>query len=173
MTSIVAFSGSTRAASFHSRIVRALADLAPDGVTVAGHDLSAVPFYNQDLEGDAQPESVAALRAAVAAADGVIFAAPEYNYSYSALTKNTLDWITRPMGGGVLRDKKVMVICATPGPGGARRVSATLAEILPVLGNEVVAVVNVATVHEKLSATSDEVTDAALVEELKAGLAAF
>ena len=80
--------------------------------------------------------ALVAMRAAVAEADGIIFAAPEYNYSYSALTKNTIDWITRPMGAGALRGKKVMVVSLTPGPGGGRHVTATIAEILPFLGNE-------------------------------------
>jgi chromate reductase len=173
MKTIVAFSGSTRAASFHTRIIRALPGLAPEGVQIAHFDLSDVPFYNQDLEGDAQPAAVVAMRAAVAEADGVILAAPEYNGSYSALTKNTIDWLTRPMGGGALRGRKVMVISVTPGPGGGQRISKTLSEVLPFFDNEVVAVVNAATVHEKMAADSDTVTDPDLAAALAAGLAAF
>ena len=56
-----------------------MAALAPADVRIALFDLSDVPFYNQDLEGDALTESVQALRAAVVEADGLIFAAPEYN----------------------------------------------------------------------------------------------
>lgn len=173
MKTIVAFSGSTRAASFHTRIIRALPGLAPDGVQVAHFDLADVPFYNQDLEGDAQPAAVVAMRAAVTEADGVLFAAPEYNGSYSALTKNTVDWLTRPMGGGALRGKKVMVVSVTPGPGGGQRISKTLSEVLPFFDNEVVSVVNAAAVHEKIAADSDTVSDADLAAALRAGLASF
>lgn len=172
MKTLLAFNGSTRADSFHGRVIRALPALAPDEVRIAEFDLAAVPFYNQDLEGERQPEAVVAMRTAVAEADGVIFAAPEYNHSYSALTKNTIDWITRPMGAGALRGKKVMVVSLTPGPGGGRHVTATIAEILPFLGNEVVSVVNAAAVHEKIDANG-HITDDELASALRAGLASF
>lgn len=172
MKTLLAFNGSTRADSFHGRVIRALPALAPDDVRIAEFDLAAVPFYNQDLEGERQPEAVVAMRTAVTEADGVIFAAPEYNYSYSALTKNTIDWITRPMGAGALRGKKVMVISVTPGPGAGRKVAATIAEILPFLGNEVVSVVNAAAVHEKIDANG-HITDDELASALRAGLASF
>lgn len=172
MKTLLAFNGSTRSDSFHGRIIRALPALTPDDVRIAEFDLSDVPFYNQDLEGDRQPAAVVAMRAAVAEADGIIFAAPEYNYSYSALTKNTIDWITRPMGAGALRGKKVMVISVTPGPGAGRKVAATIAEILPFLGNEVISVVNAAAIHEKMDANG-RITDDDLTSALRAGLAAF
>jgi NAD(P)H-dependent FMN reductase len=114
-----------------------------------------------------------AMRAAVTEADGIIFAAPEYNHSYSALTKNTIDWLTRPMGAGALRGKKVMVFSVTPGPGAGRHVTATIAEILPFLGNEVIAVVNAATIHEKIDANNGTIVDDELSTALRTGLAAF
>lgn len=172
MKTLLAFNGSTRSDYFHGRIIRALPALTPDAVRIAEFDLNDVPFYNQDLEGDRQPAAVVAMRAAVAEADGIIFAAPEYNYSYSALTKNTIDWITRPMGAGALRGKKVMVISVTPGPGAGRKVTSTIAEILPFLGNEVISVVNAAAIHEKMDANG-RITDDDLTSALRAGLAAF
>jgi len=172
MKTVLAFNGSARSDSFHGRIIRALPALAPDDVRIAEFDLSEIPFFNEDLEGDRQPTAVVALRAAVTEADGIIFAAPEYNYSYSALTKNTIDWVTRPMGAGALRGKRIMVISVTPGPGGGRRVAATIAEILPFLGNEVTSVVNASTIHEKVGADG-RITDEELVSALSAGLEAF
>jgi len=171
MKTLLAFNGSTRADSFHGRIIRALPSLAPDDVRIAEFDLADVPFYNQDLEGDLPP-AVAAMRAAVTEADGIVFAAPEYNYSYSALTKNTVDWLTRPMGAGALRGKKVMVVSVTPGPGAGRKVTATISEILPFLGNEVISVVNASTIHEKIAADGT-IVDEELAANLRAGLAAF
>ena len=173
MTTLVAFSGSTRSASFHTRILHAMAALAPADVRIALFDLSDVPFYNQDLEGDSLPESVQALRAAVVEADGLIFAAPEYNGSYSALTKNTIDWLSRPMGQGVLREKKVAVVSVTPGPGAGKRVSEQLGALLGFFGNTVVATVNAPTVHEKLDATSDVVIDEELATQLREALSLF
>lgn len=173
MKTLVAFTGSTRSASFHTRLINSLPALAPADVQVAFFDLSHVPFYNQDLEAEAQPDSVLALRAAVAEADGVIFAAPEYNGSYSALTKNTIDWLTRPMKQGALMGKKIMLICATPGPGGGQRIAKVMNDVLPLFGNEIVATVTSAAIHEKMAQDGDVVTDAELAEQLRAGLAAF
>lgn len=173
MKTLVAFTGSTRSASFHTRLINALPALAPEDVRIALFDLSGVPFYNQDLEDGAQPEPVLALRAAVREADGIIFAAPEYNGSYSALTKNTIDWLTRPMKQGALTGKKVMLLCVTPGPGGGQRIAKTLNDILPLWGNEVVATVTSAAIHEKMAQDGDVVTDAALAAQLGEGLAAF
>lgn len=173
MKTVVAFTGSTRSASFHTRLINALPALAPAGVQIAFFDLADVPFYNQDLEDEAQPPAVVALRAAVREADGVVFAAPEYNGSYSALTKNTIDWLSRPMKQGALTGKKVMVICATPGPGGGQRIAKVLNDLLPLWGNEIVATVTSPAIHEKMAADGDVVTDAELAAQLSAGLSAF
>lgn len=173
MTTLVAFSGSTRSASFHTRLLGSLPAYAPAGTSIALFDLSDVPFYNQDLEGEALPDSVLALRAAVAEADGVIFAAPEYSGSYSALTKNTIDWLSRPMGQGALSNKKVMVISATPGPGGGKRVSEQIITLLSFFGNTIIGAITAASIHEKMADEGDVVTDAELAQELRAALASF
>ena len=173
MKTLVAFTGSTRSASFHTRLINSLPALAPADTQIAFFDLAEVPFYNQDLEDEAQPAAVVALRAAVREADGVIFAAPEYNGSYSALTKNTIDWLSRPMRQGALMGKKVMLICVTPGPGGGQRISKTLNELLPLWGNEIVATVTSPAIHEKMAQDGDIVTDEELASQLASGLAAF
>jgi chromate reductase len=173
MKTLVAFTGSTRSASFHTRLINSLPALAPADVQVAFFDLSDVPFYNQDLEDEAQPAAVVAMRAAVKEADGVVFATPEYNGSFSALTKNTIDWLTRPMRQGALMGKKIMVIAVTPGPGGGQRIAKTMNDLLPLFGNEIVSTVTSPTIHEKMAADGDVVTDSELAEQLRAGLAAF
>ena len=66
----------------------------------------------------------------------------------------------------------VLVISVTPGPGAGRKVTATISEILPFLGNEVISVVNAATIHEKLD-VNDTIVDEELASALRAGLAAF
>ena len=173
MKTLVAFTGSARSASFHTRLIKAMPGLAPDDVRIAMFDLSGIPFYNEDLEGDAQTPVILALRAAVTEADGIIFAAPEYNGSFSALTKNTIDWLSRPMGQGVLRDKKVMVVSVTPGPGGGKRVSEQVSTLMGFFGNTVVGTVTAAAVRDKIAADSDTVVDADLEAQLRAALAAF
>ena len=173
MKTLVAFTGSTRSASFHTRLVNSLPALAPADTRIAFFDLADVPFYNQDLEDEAQPASVVAMRAAVKEADGVVFAAPEYNGSFSALTKNTIDWLTRPMKQGALMGKKIMLICVTPGPGGGQRIAKTLNELLPLWGNEIVATITCPAIHEKMAQDGDIVTDEELAAQLANGLAAF
>lgn len=173
MKKIVAFSGSTRSQSFHTRVVRALQHMSAADVTIELFDLGEVPFYNEDLEGDNQPASVRLLRSTVEAADGVIFAAPEYNFSYSALTKNTVDWLTRPKGAGSLRDKKVALVCVTPGQSGGKNVSKALSDLLPFFGNTIVATINSPGIADKLANERDEVTDPELHDALTRLLEAF
>lgn len=173
MKNIVAFSGSTRAASFHTRILRALQEMSPADVKVNVFDLSDVPFYNEDIDNDRAPAAVQSLRSIVEAADGVIFAAPEYNFSYSALTKNTIDWLTRPKGAGVLRDKKIALVCVTPGPSGGKNVSKAMSDLLPFFGNTIVATVTAAGITDKIAPDSTVITDAELQAGLAGVLAAF
>lgn len=173
MTTLLAFSGSLRAASFNTRVINALPAVAPAGVAIAVFDVSALPFYNQDLDGDTVPEVVAALRAAVAEADGIIIASPEYNHSYSAVTKNVVDWASRPFMKGSIIGKKSMIIAAGPGPGGGVHCLDALSELLGLLGGTVVAKVGIAKAHERLAPDSDAIIDETLASELATGLAAF
>ncbi len=172
MTTLLAFSGSLRSDSFNTRILKALPALAPGGTTVVLFDISGLPLYNQDLDAETVPDVVAALRAAVAEADGVIIATPEYNHSYSAVTKNLIDWASRPFMKGPIIGKKSMVIAVTPGPGGGVHAAQATTEVLTLLGGTVVAQVTAGTVHEKIDA-SNTVTDAEMAEQLRAGLAGF
>lgn len=173
MTTLLALSGSLRSASFNTRLLRALPALAPDGVRIVEFDVAAIPLYDQDLDNESAPHSVVALRSAVAEADGLVISSPEYNHSYSAVTKNLVDWASRPMMKGAIMGKTSMIIAAGPGPGGGQHCLAALSELLSLLGGTIVAQVGVAAVHEKLAADADSVTDPALASELRAGLAAF
>ncbi|MEY3807014.1 MAG: hypothetical protein RIR69_1826 [Actinomycetota bacterium] len=172
MTSVLAFSGSLRAHSFNTRIARALTSLAPEGVTVTFFDISDLPLYNQDLDGDTLPDVVARLRSAVAEADGVVIATPEYNHSYSAVTKNVIDWASRPFAAGPILKKPAMVIAAGPGPGGGVHAISATSELFGLLGCPVVATVGVAGAHEKINA-DDDIVDDALAQQLRDGLGAF
>ena len=173
MTTLIAFSGSLRKDSFNTRVLRALPALAPAGTHIALFDIAELPLYNQDLDGETVPEIVAALRTAVAEADGVIIAGPEYSGSYSGATKNLIDWASRPFMAGPIIGKTSMVIATTPGPGGGKKVLAATSGLLQALGGTVVAEVSAAAIHEKLAADSDTVIDEELAAQLRAGLAAF
>jgi chromate reductase len=172
MTSLLALSGSLRAQSFKSRILCALPSLAPSGVQVNIFDVADLPLYNQDDDGEELPDSAARLRAAVAAADGVVIATPEYNHSFSAVAKNFIDWASRPFAAGPLLKKPVMLIAAGPGPsGGAHALEAT-GTLMTLLGCPLVATIGVAGAHEKIN-EEGHIVDETLAEQLRAGLAGF
>lgn len=173
MTTLIAFSGSLRKDSFNTRLLHTLPSLAPSGTTIAYFDVSDLPLYNQDLDGETVPEVVAALRAAVAEADGVIISTPEYNHSYSAVTKNLIDWASRPFLQGPIIGKKSMVVAVSPGPGGGVHAAEATAEVLTLLGGTVVSQVTAAAIHEKINADTNSVTHEELAEQLRAGLASF
>jgi chromate reductase len=92
---ILGISGSLRAGSYNTAALRAAQQLAPDDVRVEMFDLAGIPPYNQDHEND-PPLRVRELKAAVRAADALLFCSPEYNYSIPGVLKNAIDWGTRP-----------------------------------------------------------------------------
>ncbi|MEP6909844.1 MAG: NADPH-dependent FMN reductase [Actinomycetota bacterium] len=124
MTRILAISGSLRERSYNRALLRAARELAPDGVEIEEFDLSRIPFYDGDVEAAGDPEPVAALRAAVAEADGLLIATPEYNRGTSGVLKNAIDWLSRPALASVLRWKPVAIMGASTGRGGTRHAQA-------------------------------------------------
>ncbi|MGH3554619.1 MAG: NAD(P)H-dependent oxidoreductase [Mycobacterium sp.] len=111
---VLALVGSLRAASVNRQIAVLAADVAPDGVTVTIFDkLGELPFYNEDIDSadpDGPPAAVTALRAAAADTDAALVVTPEYNGSIPAVLKNAIDWLSRPLGNGALKDKPLAVI---------------------------------------------------------------
>jgi NAD(P)H-dependent FMN reductase len=112
---ILTFVGSLRAASVNRQIAELAAEVAPDGVTVTIFEqLAELPFYNEDIDTDAEnggaPASVQALRSAAAEADAALVVTPEYNGSIPAVIKNVIDWLSRPFGNGAMKDKPLAVI---------------------------------------------------------------
>jgi chromate reductase len=118
---ILGVAGSLRRGSLNRALLRAAADLAPDGVTIETFDLLPVPLYNGDVEAGGDPEGVAAFKAAIRAADGVLFACPEYNHGVPGVMKNAVDWASRPPASAALSGKPVGIIGASPGQTGSAR----------------------------------------------------
>lgn len=117
---VIALSGSLRAKSFNHAALRAAAELAPSDLSIRIVDYSAVPLYNQDLQAQGFPAAVASLGAELAAADGLLIASPEYNFSVSGVLKNAIDWLSR-MNPQPFKGKPSAIMSATMGPlGGAR-----------------------------------------------------
>lgn len=115
-TNILVFVGSLRTGSVNGAVMRAALANQPAGVSLTELDVSAIPFFNGDVEeeGASVPASVQALHEAVAAADGILAFTPEYNGSYPAVTKNVIDWLSRPPRGWT--DKGISLVVTTPGP---------------------------------------------------------
>ena len=93
---ILGIAGSLRRGSFNAAALRAAQELAPAGMTIDIFDISAIPLYNEDVKVQGFPPAVTDLRARIKAADGLLLATPEYNYSTSGVLKNTIDWASRP-----------------------------------------------------------------------------
>jgi chromate reductase len=113
---ILAISGSLRKGSYNSMLAHAAVSLAPDGMTIEVYDrLGDIPPFNGDLDTDRPPESVVDLQARIGAAEGLLIATPEYNYSIPGVLKNALDWASRPTAGpSVLTGKAIALMGAAP-----------------------------------------------------------
>jgi len=111
---LLAISGSLRAASYNTALLRAAAELAPEGVTVEFYEgLDRLPHYNEDLDTDAPPFEVARLRERIARADAVLIATPEFNGTMPGHLKAAIDWASRPHRSSALWGKPVVVIGAS------------------------------------------------------------
>lgn len=109
---VLALVGSLRAASINRQIAELATEAAPDGVAVMIFEgLGDLPFYNEDIDTDADvPAAVAALRSAAADSDAALVVTPEYNGSIPAVIKNAIDWLSRPFGDSALKGKPLAVI---------------------------------------------------------------
>jgi len=92
---VLGISGSLRQGSYNTSLLRAARELAPADMTIELADLAPIPFYNDDVRQQGFPPAVAAFRAAIAAADALLIATPEYNRSVPGGLKNAIDWASR------------------------------------------------------------------------------
>lgn len=109
---VLGFSGSLRKASFNTGLLNEAGRLLPDGVTFETFDLLPIPFYNADVEAEGVPEAVRRFKDRIAAADALLIASPEYNYSVTGVLKNAIDWASRPPKDSPLSDKPVAIMGA-------------------------------------------------------------
>lgn len=136
---ILGISGSLRADSLNGRLLDAAGREMPDGVRFEVWDgLRDVPPYDEDLDTPEPPAEVARLRDALAEADAILFATPEYNSSIPGFLKNAIDWASRPRAESALRFKPVAVMGATTGSFGAVWAQADLRKVLGTAGARVV-----------------------------------
>jgi chromate reductase, NAD(P)H dehydrogenase (quinone) len=170
MTRVLAVSGSLRAASHNTALLRAAVEAAPEGVEVELFDpsgLADLPLYDQELELLGAPESVARLRNAWSASDAILFATPEYNGSIPGGLKNAIDWASRPVRESALTGKTVAIAGASTGQFGAMWAQADLRKVLGTAGARVVGdELPVTRAHEKFDADG-RLLDAELFERLR------
>ena len=118
MTTIFGLSGSLRAASLNSALLRAAAGAMPAGATLEIGSIKGIPLYDGDVEAsEGLPSTVVQLKERVVAADGLLLVTPEYNNSLPGVFKNAIDWLSRPDAdiARVFGGRPVGVIGASPG----------------------------------------------------------
>lgn len=118
-STIIGLSGSLRGGSFNTALLRETALLAPQDVEIEVVVPSDLPLYNADLEASGMPLAAAELRDRVAAADALLLATPEYNFSMSGAMKNAIDWLSRGGGSSPLHHKATGILSAAGGSGGS------------------------------------------------------
>jgi chromate reductase len=180
MTRVLALSGSLRAGSHSSSLLRHAAARAGDEIELIVYEgLREIPPFDEDAEGDElHVAPVERLKQALEEADAVLIATPEYNGSVTGVLKNALDWVSRPFETNPLRGKQVAVISASTGSFGGLWAQNDLRRILGTLGARVLdQSVTVPHVHTVVDEGGDvshtETSDAlvALVDALHAEVA--
>lgn len=126
---IVGFAGSLREASFNRALLRACVDQAPPSLRIETFELHELPLYNGDVEDAGDPPTVVRLKESIAEADGLLVVTPEYNHGVPAVTKNAIDWASRPPER-VLSEKPVAITGASPGMTGTARAQSSLRQSL-------------------------------------------
>jgi chromate reductase, NAD(P)H dehydrogenase (quinone) len=117
---ILGFAGSLRKNSYNRSALRSAQSLAPSNVQVDIFDLKGIPMFSEDDE--EKPEAIVTdFRDKIRAADSILIATPEYNYSIPGVLKNAIDWASRPYGKGALLNKPVAVMGASVGMLGTAR----------------------------------------------------
>ncbi len=127
---IVAFAGSLRRRSFNRALVAAAVELAPAGMTVEPIEIGELPFYNGDVEAEGDPPAVAAFKALLRDADGLLIATPEHNNGIPGVLTNAIEWASRLPGRSPLAGKPVAVMGASPSQVGTARAQLHLRQLL-------------------------------------------
>jgi chromate reductase len=117
---VLGISGSLRKSSHNTALLNAAKELAPADLAIEIFDLSPLPLYNEDVRAAGFPPVVQLLRDKIKAADALLFATPEYNYSMSGVLKNAIDWASRPPDQP-FNEKAVAIMGASPSALGTGR----------------------------------------------------
>lgn len=126
---ILGIAGSMRKGSYNRALLRVAQESCPEGVELEIFELEGIPPYNQDEE-NALPARVIELKNKIKAADALLFATPEYNYSVPGVLKNAIDWASRPPGDNPFDGKPAAIMSASIGMLGGARAQHHLRQIL-------------------------------------------
>jgi len=126
---VLGIAGSLREGSYNRRLLEAATELLADADWTIAR-LRGIPPYDADVEARGNPPAVVQLRDQIEAADALVIATPEYNHSIPGVLKNAIDWASRPANRSPLVGKRIVLLGASPGRGGARRALAHLRQIL-------------------------------------------
>ncbi|MCM0045285.1 MAG: NAD(P)H-dependent oxidoreductase [Burkholderiaceae bacterium] len=170
---ILGISGSLRKASLNTAALRACSEVLPQQVTMSIFDLSPIPIYNEDLRAQGLPEPVQQLREQIRAADALLIATPEYNFSIPGVLKNAIDWASRPPEQP-FDGKPIAILGATPGGLGTSRAQYHLRQVFVYLNGHLLnrPEVFISGAPNKFDADG-RLTDAATAENLGKMLAAL
>lgn len=180
MTKLIGLSGSLRRDSLNTALLRAAAGLTPPDVELTVATIRGIPLYDGDLEAaEGIPTAVTELKEAIAAADGLLLATPEYNNSIPGAFKNAIDWLSRPSAdiARVFGGKPVAILGASPGGFGTVLSQAAWLPVLRTLGTATwnggrVLVSRAKGVFDEEGALTDETLESQLRRFLE-GFAAF
>lgn len=165
---ILGFAGSLRKNSFNKALLRTTLEVLPSGVELELFDLEGIPLFNQDLEGS-PPQKVKDFKAKIRAADAILIATPEYNYSIPGVLKNAIDCASRPYGDNAFEGKPAAIIGASVGMIGTARAQYHLRQccvflqMLPIIETEVM-VPFASNVFDKEGKLTDDKTKSKLKE---------
>ena len=163
---LLGMSGSLRSGSFSVAVLETLRERFAGRADLAIYDLAPIPAYNQDFEAEKRPAPVRDMIAAIAAADGLVLCAPEFNHSMPGVLKNALDWASRPAFTSVLAHKPVAIMTATRAPLGGARCLEQLRVVLDSMLSRVVVAREV-----MITAVQDKIRDGRLVDDVSLGFA--
>lgn len=168
---LVGISGSLRKNSFNTAVLTSVLEAPITGVETTIVSIGDLPLYNQDNDGDPQPENVRRLRQIVGECDGLVICSPEYNSGVPGVLKNAIDWLSRPVHTGALHGKHALMLSASLSFLGGARMQSQLRLDLSACGVRVIArpQIVVGQAHTKIS--EDRLTDVATLDFARQGLA--
>ena len=127
---IVGISGSIRKKSLNTFLLKAAADLAPDGISFEVVKINAIAPYNEDMDNEDKPIAITEYLNKIDEADVILFTSPEYNHGMSGVLKNAIDWASRPAFQSPLLNKPYGILTASKSPVGGARAQADLKNVL-------------------------------------------